>query len=282
MRKLGRKQPLSLPATLVVQILFVLYSISVLFSLYFIVINSLKTDAQYAQSAILPLGFSFSNFVTVWGKVGLGKALWNSFKYTTCGLSLAFVCAVLASFAFAFYDFRGKGKLFQLIMFTMYMAPMSIILPLYLQMIDLKLTNSTLGITLIYGAISVSFGVFIITNGFKGVPKEIYESAKMDGASDMRFLIKIVMPITRSSWITFLVVYFNTLWSDLLFGLIFLQKAEFAPAMVVLQGLKGGKYASSFVEVFTGLVIMAIPSILIYTLAQKYFVLGISEGSVKG
>ena len=282
MNQYGQNRVIPKYVRVIVHILFMLYGATIIFSLYYIIINSLKTDAEYAKSALLPLGLHFENFSQVWHQIGLGRAVFNSLVYTLGGLAVAFVCACLASFSFGFLRFKGKKILFQLVMLTMYMAPMSIILALYLQYINLKLTNNVIGIIIIYAAICLSFGIFIITNAFRGVPYEVYESARIDGAHNLRILTQIILPMTRPSWITFLIVYFNTLWSDLLFGLIFMQKPEYATAMVVVSGLKGGRYASSFVALFTGLTILTIPTLILYTVAQKYFTLGISDGSVKG
>lgn len=266
---------------ILIQLVFLLAALSVLFVFYYLVSNGLKTDTQFADSQFLITGLNFKNYVYVWQKSGLYISFLNSLMYAVVTVFFTLLLGSLAGFAFAVMKFRFKAVIFRLIIATMFMSSMSLIVPLYLQWIKLHLTNSFWGMIVIYTGTGLAFAIFMMTTFFRGVPRDLGEAARIDGCSGLGILFRIYMPLSVPGIMTLIIMNFSSVWNDLLYGLIFLQNDELRPIMYSIASLKGGKYYASYPNIFAALTISTLPIILIFIFAQKYFVQGMTLGSIK-
>ena len=277
----NQNKRIPLPVRVIVQILFILESFTIIFAIYYLVSNGLKTDKEFAHSAILPGSVNPGNFIRVWVGGGVGQAFRNSLFYAFAAVAVDILLGSLAAFSFDVFKFKFKKLIFRVIISTMYMAPMTLIIPLYLQMISLKLNNRVLGIIIIYSGTSLAFAIFMLTTFFRGIPRELVEAAAIDGAGGPYILFRIFIPLSKAAIATLVIMIFSAVWNDLLYGLIFLQKSGLKTIMLVIAGFKGGRYISRYTDIFTSLTILVIPIIVMYSFAQKYFVGGVTMGSVK-
>ena len=275
-----KNTPLAL--RLLVQVIFILYAFSILFVIYYMVVNGSKTQADYAVSRILPGStFEWRNYYDVWVKHGLGAAFMNSFAYSTISVLCTLLFSSLAAFAFSLLEFPGRTILYWIILITMYMSAITLIIPLYLQFISLGLNNSPAGLIILYTGTRLAFSIFLLTTYFNSLSREMFEAARIDGCGDMRILFSIIMPLSKPTLVTLIILNFSSAWNDLFFASIFLQNPKLSTVMMVVAGFKGGKYMVNFVYIFTSLAILVIPLIILYMLGQKYFTAGIMSGSVK-
>ena len=265
-----------------VQALFIFLSTTIHFSLYYLVSNSLKTGAEFEKNQFaLPRAPDFSNYSYVWTKGRIGITFRNSLVICASSVALSISVALISGFAFAFLRFRGKNLLTYCILSTMYISPMALAIPLFLQMGRLGLTNSYIGIIIIYVALNMAFSIYLMTTYLKGIPEEIMEAALIDGCGKFGLLFKIFIPLTKAGIIVLAVINFSIMWNDVLFAFIFLQKEEKQTIMVAIAKFQGLYGHANMTHIMSALVIAALAVIVIYFVAQRFFREGVTAGAVK-
>lgn len=265
-----------------VQIVFIFLAVTILFALYYLVANSFKTSQEFDASQFsLPKSINFSNLKYVWTEGGIGETFKNSLIISGLSVIGCTVIAILASFAFTVIKFKGRNALTYFIIATMYISPMAIIIPLFLQMSKLKLTNTFVGIILIYIGIHLAFSVYLVTTYFKNVPSEITEAAIIDGCSNIGMLGRIYIPLSKAGLVVLSIINFSIIWNDLLFAFIFLQDPSKQTIMVSIAKFQGKYGVANMTHVMSALLIATIPSVLLYLAAQRFFRQGVMLGAIK-
>lgn len=265
----------------IVQIIFIIFSITIVFAFYYLIVNSLKTEQEFAKSQFfLPGSLNFNNIINVWKNGGIDIAVKNSFILGISTVMLTLLFGSLAAYAFAFLRFRLKKFLYLTIISTMYFSPMILVLPLFLQFIDMGLNNTYIGAIAIHTALRLAFSIFLLTTFFRGIPIEVIEAATIDGSSRLRILKNIILPLSTPALLSLMLLNFYGVWNDLLIGVLFLQKPELKPVMVAIS-LFRSKDFSSVTNIFAASLIATIPILIIYGITQKFFVKGMTLGSIK-
>ena len=174
-----------------IQIVFILYAFSILFVVYYMVSNGLKTQTDYALSTILPgATIEWYNIYDVLFNYGLGKAFINSFFYGTTTVILTLLLSSFAAYAFTMFKFPGKNVIYWGIIATMYMSASVLIIPLYLQYVDLGLNNTAGGMIILYTGTRIAFTTFMLTTYFRDISPNMFEAARIDGCGDIKMLFK--------------------------------------------------------------------------------------------
>jgi len=268
-----------------VQIIFISYSITILLFIAVIVLTPFRSPKDVVRGILtIPNSFTFVNFIDVW-KGGLNIGFRNSmfFSISTCVLTL--IIGGLAGYAFSFLKFRLRSALYTFIFSGMFISIVLISIPLFMQYRDLKLINSFLGVLIIYVGIRLPFTVFIYKNYFDDFPVSIIEAAKIDGVNDIGVFTRIVIPLSKPVSVTIILFNFVAIWTDFLIGLLFLQKGENVIVMLRIisifwSGTKGTQITPLSTG-YAGLVIVIVPVALIYFFGKKYYIEGLTLGSVK-
>jgi ABC-type glycerol-3-phosphate transport system permease component len=277
-----QKSNASLAYRILVQVVFALISLTIVFSLYYLVANSMKSGAEFQAGQFRPpTRLDFSNFSTVWTKGGIGITFRNSLIICGSSVAISIVIALLSGYAFSFLRFGGKRLLSYLILSTMYVSPMALVIPLFLQFGQLHLTNTYVGIILIYVGLNLAYSIYLMTTYLKSIPGEIVEAAFMDGCGHLRLLTRILLPLTKAGVIVLGIITFSLTWNDLLFAFIFLQDEQRQTIMVAIAKFQGMYGQANMTHVLSALVIAAVPVIILYLLAQRFFKAGVVAGSVK-
>lgn len=264
------------------QAIFIFISITILFALYYLLSNAMKSGAEFARNQFSPpKSFDLSNFRYVWTEGGIGITFRNSMIICGISVSISILIALLSAFTFSILNFRGRNLLSYLILSTMYISPMALILPLFIQMGKLQLTNTYIGIIIIYVALNLAFSIYLMTTYLKGIPVELVEAAVIDGCGNFGLLFRIFIPLSKAGIIVLGIINFSIMWNDLLFAFIFLQKAERQTIMVAIAKFQGLYGHANMTHVLSALVIAALPIIVIYLVAQRFFKEGIMSGSIK-
>lgn len=268
---------------ILVQVVFISYGITVLFFIVILLITPFRSPEDVARGILtIPNSFTFSNFINIW-KGGFDVGFKNSmfFSISTCIITL--IVGSLAGYAFSFLRFRLSRALYTFIFSCMFISIMLISIPLFMQYKNLGLINSFLGVLIIYVGIRLPFTVFIFKNFFDEFPVSIIEAAKIDGINDIGILARIVIPLSKPVAITVILFNFATIWADFMIGLFFLQRNENVIVMLrVLSIFHGGISRTAPLSVgYAGLLIVAIPVILLYFLGKKYYIEGLILGSIK-
>jgi multiple sugar transport system permease protein len=157
---------------------------------------------------------------------------------------------------------------------------MIIVIPLYLQFVKLGMLNEYLGVIIIYAGLRLAFSVFLLTTFFKGIPIEVMEAADMDGCTKLGVLRYVILPLSVPAVLSLTLINFNACWNDLLIGILFLQKPEMQTIMVATAQFKG-KIDSSPTSILAASLIATVVVMIIYGFTQRYFVKGLTLGSIK-
>jgi multiple sugar transport system permease protein len=252
--------------------------------LAWLVVSSFKTSAEFAQSppSFLPSHLSLENYRRLLD-AGLWHNVVNSLLVTAGTVVAATALSVLAGYGFGRFQFRFKGVLFLIVLSTLMIPFQSIVPSLYVILDDLHLTNSRLGLVLVYTVFALPFGIFTMRAAFTGVPAAIEEAAIVDGAGPIATLRKVLLPIVAPGVATVALYAFFTAWNEFLAALIFTTRQEQYTLPVVLANLQtgaGGTLNWGVLE--TGAVFAALPCIAIFLILQRYYVAGLTGGAVKG
>lgn len=252
------------------------------FPIYWLVISSLKTPVESGRipATWWPQAPDFHAYLTVFEVVPFGRSFANSVILTVvCSVSVV-MTSILSGYVFAKYRFRGREKLFWAIVLTMFLPPITTIVPLYNMMNSWNLNDTFLGLVLPW--LANPFGVFLMRQFIADIPDELIDAARVDGASEVRIVASIVTPLLRPAVITLLVFTTVYYWNSFLWPLTILQSTEKFPITVTLAQLLSYNTTVKYQSVvMAGVLVASIPTLLVFLLGQRVFVQGISRTGVK-
>jgi ABC-type glycerol-3-phosphate transport system permease component len=267
--------------TIARQAIVILATLMSLFPVYFMVVSAFKTRGEYiANKWGLPIAPILDNFAIAFAGEKFLIRFANSAILTVGSVGISLIIACLAAYAFARMDFPGKRAIFNVLLSLMVVPPVVMLVPLFVSMVRLKLVNTYLGTTLIYVGLLLPFSVYLMTNFFRTIPREIMEAAYIDGASSLGVFWRIMMPLSAPAVITLVVVNALWVWNELLIALVFMQKDELKTLMVGITALRSKHYVDIPVTM-AGLFIATLPIVVLYMFGQKYFIRGLVSGAVK-
>ncbi len=253
------------------------------FPIVFVVSNSLKTGVNIFTSGVFSLftQFDYQNYVTAWA--GVRQPLLNTVIVAAASILIGVTAAALGAYAFSQLRFRGKGLLF-----TAYIALLLIpwtltLIPLFLTFQKLGLFNTWWALILPYAASAQPLLVLIFRGFFDQIPRELLESARVDGCSERQVLIKIVTPLTRPVLLTGAILVTINVWGDYLWPSIVIQDPHRTTISAGVQQFVGsfGLNVSSGGAVFAAFVIATLPMFVLVGFTMRYFVSGLTEGALK-
>ncbi|WP_371580491.1 carbohydrate ABC transporter permease [Streptomyces sp. NBC_01314] len=221
----------------------------------------------------------WSNYQAVFDKVPLTKFFLNSTLVTGLIVLGQLITSTMSGYAFAMVRFRGNKALFGIILATMMVPIQTTIIPVFLIIRYLGLTDSRMALVL--PVVGGAFGTFLMRQYFLQMPRELGEAARVDGASHFQVFARIYAPMARAPMATLAVLTFSAYWNEFFRPLIFLQSTDKFTLPLGLVTLQGTMGTGSISIVLAGVIIALIPSVLIFLAAQRYFVEGIVAGSFR-
>ncbi len=241
-----------------------------------------------------PFDLTVGNYQTVLEKQGMARAFVNSVIITVPSTVMVILVAALAAYAFAWMKFPARNLLF-LLMVALLVVPVQMtlipVLRLYTDLtIDAELpilggrifgTSSYAGMWVAHTAYGLPFAIYLLRNFFGSLPRDLFESAYLDGASDLRVFFRIVLPLSMPAISALAIFQFLWVWNDLLVALILLGDPSLAPMTLKINNLVSSFGANYQVLTAAAFISMALPLVIFFAL-QRYFVRGILAGSVKG
>lgn len=273
-----RSSPLS---RLIVQLLFMILAFSIIFMFYYMVTNSFKSKLEFARSQYsLFTKFNIDNYVRAWFYDGIGVALWNTLILSTGTAAVTLLVGSLAAYALSILKFRRNRTFLRGVVALMYVAPMGLVIPLFIWMSRLNLVDNLYVMILIYSGLYAPFSIFMLRTYFSSVSGHIVDACRIDGCSDLRILFEIVIPLSKAGLLLLGVFNFYYVWSNLLFSLIFLRSPENTTLMVAI-GQYSGRYVSEAPARMATLVLATVPLVVIFFFVRKHFVRGATMGSFR-
>jgi multiple sugar transport system permease protein len=203
----------------------------------------------------------------------------NSMLAATLHAALVLVTASTAAYALARMRFRGRGAMFALIVATLFVPPATLIIPNFL-VADTLGWLDTITAVVVPGAAS-AFGVFFLRQFFLSLPRELEEAAVLDGANQWQVFLRVVLPLSKPALATLTVLSFLTNWNDFLWPVYVLFSADRLTLPAGL-GLLQGAYIADYPVIMAGAVLASVPALLLFVLAQRYIIEGVSRSGLKG
>jgi len=259
----------------------VVLAVVMLFPFAWMVATSLTTDAQLfvTPPQLIPSPMRPENYARVADLFPLGRFLANSLFVAAISTVLQVTTSALAAYAFSRLRFRGRDALFVVYLTTL-MVPMQVtIVPLFIEMRYLGLVNSYPGL-LLPGIVSV-FGTFLLRQAFLALPREMEEAAFIDGAGHWTVFRRIVVPLSLPAMATFAIFAFMASWNAFLWPLIIVSSQDLMTLPVGLSNLQG-QYSTAWNLVMAGATVSVIPILIVYVLAQRYVIRGVTLSGLKG
>lgn len=266
---------------ILVSLLLAVLTLTFLYPLYFMLINSLKTRAEYFTNPFsLPAALQVDNYRVMISQFRILSLFRNSFIVSAVTVALLLVVGTFSSYVFAKYRFRGRQTVYVLILMTMFIPSQVTIIPLYVLFSRIGLVNTYWSVILSYVALFLPECILLMTANFRSIIDELLEAAEIDGCGYFQRVRHVVLPMGQAAVFLAVIFYFIMAWNDLFTPMIFLQRMEMRTVMVALAALMG-RYTGAPTLQFAGLLLSAVPALLVYILFQRHIVRGLSLGAIK-
>lgn len=273
-----RKKRIRKTVLVCVNILFALFMLFPL--LYSVSVSIMPGDELFTMDLnILPSNPTFENYVRAFTQVPLVRFILNSFLVAGCITIGQIITCSLAAFAFSFLEFKGKNFLFMLVMATMMVPGEAVIISNYLTVSSMGILDTY--IVLILPSLTSAMGIFLFRQFYMTFPISLYESAKLDGCGNLRFIVKILIPLTKSAIGAVAVYTFINAWNMYMWPLLVTGSEEMRTVQIGISMLNSVD-AQSITLMMAGVVAIIIPSMVIFIVGQKQLISGMFSGAVKG
>ena len=243
--------------------------------------TALKTNAELSVNPLgVPRDWKFSNLLEAFTTARMSEFLVNSLVVVCPTVLLVLVLASSAGYALATFDFPGATLVMALCLVGVVIPVISVVVPMFYLMQDLDLIDTRVGLVLAESAQALPIAVFIMRAAFLDMPRELRESALVDGAGEYRAFWHVMMPIARSGLAASAVLTFLSAWNDFLLPLVFINTESLRTLPLGLSYLQG-RYVTDIPLLAAATLLTAVPSILIYILLQRQFANGVVQGALK-
>jgi alpha-glucoside transport system permease protein len=229
-----------------------------------------------------PLDFTIQNYTDVLTQENVARSFLNSVLISVPATVIVILVAALAAYAFAWMRFPGRDVLFLVVVGLIVVPIQMTLIPVLRLFTDLHLTGTFPAIWLAHTAYGLPFAVFLLRNFFGALPRELFESAFLDGASDLRVFFRIVLPLSVPAVAALAIFQFMWVWNDLLVALVYLSDSpDKAPLTLTISNLVGRFASDQHLLTSAAFLSMMLPLLIFFAL-QRYFVQGILAGAIKG
>ncbi len=255
----------------------IVVSIVMLFPFYYMVERSFQSSNQFAVHGG---GVSLVSWKILFETLPIFKQLLNSTIVTLSAIVIILGVGTTAGYAFSKLKYPGSTTMFYLIVGSMMVPMQSIIIPEFVNLAGLRMVNHLYSAILVYGALGIPFGTFLITSFYRSIPNDIMDAGVVDGATYYGIYRRIMLPMATPALITVAVLQFIQIWDDLLVGLLFLQTPESRTITVGLATLQSS-HITQIPVLMGGSLISALPAAILYLIFQRYIVAGLTLGMNK-
>lgn len=279
MIKKEKRSPLMI---LLEAILMIFIVVICLYPFIWIIISSLKTNYEIWNSPLgLPNKFAFENYVTAFKLAPIGRFFFNSIFVATCTIICVFLIYGMAGYALARFKFKGAGFILLLMGFCLLIPGNAFLHPIFILIQKMGMYDSLISLVFVYTAFAFPFSTFIFRGYFLGIPKALEEAAEIDGATPLQAYIKIMMPLAKPAFATVGTLQFLSCWNEFMWALLLTSKTSTRTLPLALKYFVT-TYGKQFGALFAAMVIVVLPSIIVFVIFQEKIVAGLTSGGVKG
>jgi raffinose/stachyose/melibiose transport system permease protein len=265
----------------VVLVWFSVFALVIIYPIIWLGLSGLKSNADFFLNTWkLPEEWLWSNYQAAW-EAGIGQFFLNSVFITVVTVVTVLLLGSMAAFGLSRFQFKGQNILLVIILSGLMLAPQVSLIPLYKLLQAVGLYNTYWALILPYVAFQLPFSIFLMRSYFLSIPKELEESAIIDGCNSWKVYRHIIVPMGKPIIASCALLTGMNVWNEFMFALVFVEDSALRTIPVGLMNLRS-QLNTNFGIQLAGLAISALPMIIAYIVFQKQFVRGLSAGSVKG
>lgn len=277
-----------------IYIALLMLAISIIVPVAWVFMASVKENSEfYGNPWTFPKGLYFQNFADAFEKASMGSYMVNSVIVTVLALILLLVIALPAAYTLARYKFMGSKLLNIAFMAGLFINVNYIVVPIFLMLVDAdKVMKSWFGsglflnnlfiTALVYASTALPFTIYLLSGFFVTIPKDYEEAAFVDGSGYFRTMVTIMMPMAKPSIITVILFNFLSFWNEYIISMTLLTKENKTLPVGLMQLMQAQKAAANYGQLYAGLVIVMLPTLILYMMMQKKLTQGMSLGGLKG
>ncbi len=259
------------------------WSLFTIVTIGWIGVASLKTNREvFRDPWKLPTDLQTENYERAWESAKLGTNFANSIIIVGISVFVILAVSAPASYILSRVKFRGSGLITMIYIAGIGIPFPLLFIPLFKIMADLSLTNKLSGLILVYVSLSIPFTVYILTGFFATLPSELEDAAVIDGCSDVQVFRHVMLPLASPGLLTAAIFNFIGLWNEFQLALIFIQDPGQRPLSLGLYAMKNSMtYTGDWAGLFAGVILVMVPTILLFLVLSERMISGITMGSVK-
>jgi raffinose/stachyose/melibiose transport system permease protein len=266
----------------IIYFLLIIYALINVYPILWMVINSFKTNIEFAKHPFaFPAQLLFENYKTAWETARLDTYFLNSIIVSVAAVAVTVFAGALASYFLARFTFKWGKMTYAFFVFGMLIPIHATLVPMFLLMKNIGLLNTHIGLILPYIAFNLPITIFILVSFMKAFPKDIEESAVMDGCGVFRIFWSIILPMTKPALATVVILNFINNWNEFSYALVLINDEALKTLPLGLANF-AGQYTTNYGAQMAGLTMAIIPTIVIYMLLEEHLVKGMTAGAVKG
>lgn len=283
-------------SSIIIYALLMLLAICILVPVLWVVMSSVKQNSEfYTNPWTLPKGLYFQNFADAWNKARMGEYFINTVVVTFVALGLLLIIALPAAYVLARFKFRGRQLMKIGFMAGLFINVNYIIVPIFLMLVGADkyireifgsgvILNNIFVVALIYASTALPFTIYLLSGYFVGIPRAYEEAAYVDGASYTKTMVHIMFPMAKPSIITVILFNFFAFWNEYIIAMTLLSDPKGAKTLPVglMNLMKAQNAAAEYGQLYAGLVIVMLPTLILYMFVQKKLTQGMTIGGVKG
>jgi raffinose/stachyose/melibiose transport system permease protein len=277
-----RNHPLGLLGRLLLNLIFIVFSITCVYPIFWIFYSSLKTQAEFAMASLpLPKAPTLVNYISVFTQTKMPLFVFNTARVTFFTVFLTILFAFIFGYMFSRYSFKGKGLLYTFILIGMLVPIHALLVPIYVQLNGSGLANSWFTLILPYVAFGIPFATILIESFIGTIPRTFEEAAAIDGSSFIRTLFTIILPLAMPVIATIAIIQFFASWNEFSFSLILISKESLRTIQVGLTSFKT-MYTTDYPRLMAGMMVGMAPVMIIYFIFSDRIIKGMMAGAIKG
>ena len=268
----------------VTYILLTLWGLLVLFPFYWMVLTSIKSYSSYNSEYIpkfIATNPTVQNYVDAFTTVNLAQYFLNTVIFTVLTTAIMMVITVLAAFAFARLDFKGKNITFAIFLSLMMIPTELVVITNYVTITNWHMRNTFAG--LILPSVASVFYIYLLKENFEQVPEELYKAAKVDGTSDLKYLVKVLIPINKPTIITILILKVIECWNSYVWPRLVTDKESHYLVSNGIQEIRENGFGRENIPtMMAAVVVISLPLVVLFLIFHKRIMEGVSRGGTKG
>ena len=291
-----KKKPMSAETLykIFIYVALITFAVTIIVPVGWAFMASVKENVEfYGDPWALPKGFYFQNFIDAFNKANMGSYFLNSVIVTALALAILLVVALPAAYVLARYKFKGRKIINTCFMGGLFINVNYIVVPIFLMLVDGdKLANKLFDhgffidnlfiLALVYASTALPFTIYLLSGYFQTLPKDYEEAAYVDGSGYFRTMTRIIMPMAKPSIITVILFNFLSFWNEYIIAMTLLTGDQKTLPVGFMNLMKAQNAAAQYGQMYAGLVIVMLPTLILYIMVQKKLTQGMTVGGLKG